>query len=134
MKKCNVCGCTVDEKSECPICGNTLTYEPPCMEDKEHLVFSKYYLVYLLKYTWFAILCTVIGLVIAITSKTSLSVALILAIVMLTVSFLFGMFNRSIVRFLQNIFTERWAVFFAFRAQFITGLLAISYFVISALL
>lgn len=134
MKKCNVCGCIVDEKSECPICGNTLTYEPPCMEEKERLVFSKYYLIYLLKYTWFAILCTAIGLVIAITSKTSLSVALILAIVMLTVSFLFGMFNRSIVRFLQNIFTERWAVFFAFRAQFITGLLAISYFVISALL
>jgi hypothetical protein len=35
---------------------------------------------------------------------------------------------------MQNIFTERWAVFFAFRTQFITGLLAISYFVISALL
>ena len=37
MKKCNVCGCIVDEKSECPICGNTLTYEPPCMEEKEKL-------------------------------------------------------------------------------------------------
>ena len=45
MKKCNVCGCIVDEKSECPICGNTLTYEPPCMEDKEKFVFNKYWVI-----------------------------------------------------------------------------------------
>ena len=95
MKKCNVCKCIVDEISECPICGNTITYEPPCMEDKERFVFNKYYLLYLLKNTWFAILCTVIGIVIAITAKPDFDITVALAIAMLVASFLFGQETKN---------------------------------------
>lgn len=133
MKKCNVCGCIVDEKSECPICGNTLTYEPPCMEDREKFVFNRYYLLYLLKNTWFAILCTVIGIVIAITAKPDFDITVALAIAMLVASFLFGIFRRRYAHAIQWKYSEKYTNIRAIGAQFTTGILAIVFFMMSAL-
>lgn len=133
MKKCNVCKCIVDEISVCPICGNTLTYEPPFMEDKEKFVFNKYYLLYLLKNTWFAILCTVIGIVIAITAKPDFDITVALAIAMLVASFLFGIFRRRYARAIQWKYSEKYANIRAIGAQFTTGILAIVFFMMSAL-
>ena len=133
MKKCNVCGCIVDEKSECPICGNTLTYEPPCMEDKEKFIFNRYYLLYLLKNTWFAILCTVIGIVIAITAKPDFDITVALAIAMLVASFLFGIFRRRYAHAIQWKYSEKYTNIRAIGAQFTTGILAIVFFMMSAL-
>ncbi len=95
MKKCNVCQSIVDAKEECPICGNTLTYEPPIMEDKEHFAFNKYYLIYLLKNTWFAILCTVIAALMIILSKTLSLGHLIVGIFLLIATYLFSVFQRK---------------------------------------
>ena len=133
MKKCNICKCIVDEISECPICGNTITYEPPCMEDKERFVFNKYYLLYLLKNTWFAILCTVIGIVIAITAKPDFDITVALAIAMLVASFLFGVFRRRYARAIQWKYSEKYTNIRAIRAQFTAGILAIVFFMMSAL-
>ena len=133
MKKCNVCGCIVDEISECPICGNTLTYEPPCMEEKEKFVFNRYYLLYLLKNTWFAILCTVIGIVIAITAKPDFDITVALAIAMLVASFLFGIFRRRYAHAIQWKYSEKYANIRAIGAQFTAGILAIVFFMMSAL-
>lgn len=133
MKKCNVCGCIVDEISECPICGNTITYEEPCMEDKEKFVFNKYYLVYLLKNTWFASICTVIGSVIAIITKPELDTTLILAIALLIASFLFGVFNRRYAQAIQWKYSESWAKKRAHWSQFTAGILALVFFMMSAL-
>lgn len=133
MKKCNVCGCIVDEKNECPICGNTLTYEPPCMEEKEKFVFNRYYLLYLLKSTWFAILCTVIGIVIAITAKPDFDITVALVIAMLIAFFLFGIFRRRYARAIQWKYSEKYANIRAIGAQFTTGILAIVFFMMSAL-
>lgn len=133
MKKCNVCKCIVDEKSECPICGNTITYEPPCMKDKEHFVFSKYYLLYLLKNTWFALLCTIIGSIITIITKPAFDVTLILAITMLITSFLYGIFNRRYARAIQWKYSEKLSKWHAFLSQFTAGFLALVFFMMSAL-
>lgn len=133
LKKCNVCKCIVDEISECPVCGNTITYEPPCMEDKEKFVFNRYYLLYLLKNTWFAILCTVIGIVIAITAKPDFDITVALAIAMLVASFLFGIFRRRYARAIQWKYSEKYANIRAIGAQFTTGILAIVFFMMSAL-
>lgn len=133
MKKCNVCGCIVDEKSECPICGNTLTYEPPCMEEKGKFVFNRYYLLYLLKNTWFSILCTVIGIVIAITAKPDFDITVALAIAMLVASFLFGIFRRRYAHAIQWKYSEKYTNIRAIGAQFTTGILAIVFFMMSAL-
>ena len=133
MKKCNVCGCIVDEISECPICGNTLTYEQPVMADKEHFKFNKYYLLYLLKSTWFALLCTVICTVIAIVSKPDFGVTVVPAVIMLLASFLFGIFNRSYARRIQWKYSEEWAKNRTIWAQLTTGVLAIIFFMMSSL-
>ena len=133
MKKCNVCKCIVDEIRECPVCGNALTYEPPCMEDKEKFVFNKYYLLYLLKNTWFAILCTVIGIVIAITAKPDFDITVALAIAMLVASFLFGIFRRRYAHAIQWKYSEKYTNIRAIGAQFTTGILAIVFFMMSAL-
>jgi hypothetical protein len=133
MKKCNVCGCIVDEKSVCPICGNTITYEPPCMKDKEHFVFSKNYLLYLLKNTWFALLCTIIGSVITIITKPAFDVTLILAITMLITSFLYGIFNRRYARAIQWKYSEKLSKWHAFLSQFTAGFLALVFFMMSAI-
>ncbi|MBQ1195635.1 MAG: hypothetical protein IIX44_05255 [Clostridia bacterium] len=133
MKKCNICNCIVDEISECPICGNTITYEPTVTEDKEKFVWNKYYLIYLLKNTWFASICTVIGLVIAIITKPELDTTLILAIALLIASFLFGVFNRRYARAIQWKYSEKWAKNRAISAHFTTGILALVFFMMSAL-
>ena len=98
MKKCNVCGCIVDEKSECPICGNTLTYEPPCMEEKERLVFSKYYLIYLLKTSWFSIACLIYGIITAIIFRHSLNALIAPAALCLALSLYLSVFERQYAR------------------------------------
>ena len=133
MKKCNICNCIVDEISECPICGNTLTYEPTVMEEKERFVFSKYYTIYLLKNTWFAILCTIIGIVITINSKPEFDTTLALAILMLLASFGFGIWNRNYARAIQWKYSKNWAKNKAFLSQIISGILALVFFMMSAL-
>ena len=103
------------------------------MEDKEKFVFNKYYLVYLLKNTWFASICTVIGSVIAIITKPELDTTLILAIALLIASFLFGIFSRSYARAIQWKYSEKWAKNRAYWSQFTAGILALVFFMMSAL-
>ena len=114
MKKCNVCHCIVDEISECPICGNTITYEPPCMEDKERFVFSKYYFVYLLKNLWFSVLCIIISTVAFILSlpitSSLLHYLLIPAALMLIASFVFSLYKRELTRRLLWKYSKEYAV------------------------
>ena len=137
MKKCNICNCIVDEISECPICGNTLTYEPPCMEDKEHFVFNKYYYVYLLKNAWFAVLCTIASIIILIvdTPTSSYSLRIILpAIVLLIASLVDSFFKRSQYRRLLKIYSERWANYMIAYDKYIYGILAVVFSVFAGIL
>ncbi len=133
MKKCNICQSIVDATEECPICGNTLTYEPPVMEDKEKFVFNRFYILYLIKSTWIAMLCTIIGIVIAIISKPDFDIAIILAIVMLIASFLLGIFNRKYAASIQWKYSEKYAQYRAIGAQITTGALALWFFMMSAI-
>ena len=98
MKKCNVCGCIVDEISVCPICDNTITYEQPCMADKEHFVFSKYYLFYLLKNSWFSIICLIYGIVTAIIFRHNLNALIAPAALCLALSLYLSVFERQYAR------------------------------------
>ena len=95
MKKCNVCGCIVDTYEECPVCGNTLTCVPPVMEDREHFVFNKYFALYLLKNTLFAIFCTIAATVMLILAKDFTVGHLIIGIILLVATYLFSIFQRK---------------------------------------
>jgi len=95
LKKCNICKSVVEAREECPICGNTLTYEPPVMEDREHFVFNKYFALYLLKNTWFAIFCTISVAVMLILAKDFTIGHLIVGVFLLIATYLFSIFQRK---------------------------------------
>ncbi len=134
MKKCNVCQCTVDDISECPICGNTLTYEPPVMEDKEYFVFNKYYLIYLLKNTWFALFCTIIAAVMIILSKTLSIGHLIVGIFLLIATYLFSIFQRKYEKLvIQWCHSEAYSKRKAAAAKYAIGAAALIYFLLAIL-
>lgn len=114
MKKCNICQCVVDDEYCCPICGNTLTYEPPVMEDKEHFVFSRYYKIYLLKNLWLPVLCTIASIVIFILTLPltvpSVYLLLIPTAFLLIASFIFAFFKRPLARRLLWKYSEEYAL------------------------
>lgn len=114
LKKCNVCQCIVDEASECPICGNTITYEPHCMEDKEHFAFNRYYKTYLLKNLWFPVLCTIASIIIFIlTLPLTVPLAYLLLIptaFLLIMSFVFALFKRPLARRMLWKYSEEYAI------------------------
>ena len=137
MKKCNVCQCIVDEKSECPICGNTLTYEPTVTEDREHFVFNKYYYIYLLKNAWFAVFCTIASIIILIvdTPISSYSLRFILpAIVLLIASLADSFFKRSQYKRLLKIYSERRANYMITYDKYLYGTVAVIFFLISGMI
>ncbi len=42
MKKCPVCHAVTEEKYECHVCGTTITYGPPCFEEREQLAWNRH--------------------------------------------------------------------------------------------
>ncbi len=129
MKKCNVCQSVVDEKSECPICGNTLTYEPPCMEDNEKFIFNRYYILYLIKNAWFSILCTVASIIIFVITKPTvnpyaLSLLIATAIALIASNF-FAFFKRNISRRLLWKYSKEYAVGRIITDKYIYGIFAV---------
>ena len=63
MKQCPRCHSIVDEKSECPICYTTITYENEIASAKEKYEWNRYVIVYFIKQMWISVLCCMIGLV-----------------------------------------------------------------------
>ena len=131
MKKCNTCQCIVDEEYCCPICGNTLTYEPPCMEDKEHFVFGRYYKIYLLKNLWFPVLCTIASIVIFILTLPltvpSVYLLLIPTAILLVASFIFALFKRPLTRRLLWKYTEEYATGMINNDKYFCGIGAVAF-------
>ena len=134
MKKCNICKSVVDAREECPICGNTLTYEPPVMEDREHFVFNKYFALYLLKNAWFAIFCTVIAAVMLILAKDFTIGHLIVGVFLLMATYLFSIFQRkyeSLVIQWSN--SEEYSKRKAAAAKYAVGSASLIYFLLAVL-
>ena len=89
---------TVNADNDCPFCGATLTYEPVCDANREHIVWNKYYLGYLAKTIWFSIICCIFGSVKLIVARPPMSELLITAIVFALLSLLISCFQRSLMR------------------------------------
>ena len=95
MKKCPICRMTVDADNECPFCGTSLTYEPVCDAEREHIVWNKYYLKYMAKSIWFAVLCCMVGAVKIIVARPPMSELLVTAILLALFSLFISCFQRS---------------------------------------
>ncbi len=55
MKQCPTCHSIINAENTCPICNTSLVYEPSAHADEEHIVFNRFYGIYLLKTLWFSV-------------------------------------------------------------------------------
>ena len=102
---------TVDEENECPFCGYNLVYEPTVQEEKEHIVFNRYYLIYILKHIWFSLLCILIAAIKIIWMKPPVNYLFWLSVIFLLVSLSTSLFERKIAGKLKQIFSEDYVPF-----------------------
>ena len=63
MKQCPRCKAIINEKSECPICHTTITYEDEIASATEKYDWNRYVIVYFIKQMWISVLCCMIGVV-----------------------------------------------------------------------
>ena len=63
MKQCPRCQSIVDEKSVCPICYTTITYEDEIASAKESFEWNRYTIIYFIKQMWISVLCCIVGIV-----------------------------------------------------------------------
>ena len=98
MKKCPTCQMTVNNDNECPFCGTTLTYEPFCNTEKEHILWNKYYIIYFAKNIWFSVICCLFGIIKLIITQPMTSKLLIASIVCALFSFFISCFQRQLLQ------------------------------------
>ncbi len=101
MKRCNICHMVVDADTECPICGNTITYEPEIESTHKKYVFNKYLLLYVLKNFWFTAIMLIHNIYVLINSifvvrerDTHIFTASIYAIIIMIISLYVSVFNQ----------------------------------------
>jgi hypothetical protein len=114
----------VDEEFECPICWTTLTYEPNC-DGKEHFVLNKFYVRYLLRQSWFSLLCFVITVVLMCFVDFSWHPACVMPYVGAVVSVLMGMFQRQLVKLIQWKYNPDYANFSVVYGKYIVAVLSV---------
>lgn len=102
MRKCPVCQMIVDAKNECPICAATLTYEPVCDAEREHLLWNRYRWLYIAKCTWFSFLCCLIGFLKMIIARPQFHQIFWMAAALAAVSLAVSLFQRQIFRLLTG--------------------------------
>ena len=131
MKKCPHCNMTVDAKSECPICRTTLTYEPYCTDDHEHLIWNKHLLLYLAKNIWFSVLCYIVGTVKYFMTSTDPSILFLYAAILALISLLTSIFHRPYSKILAWKYSDNYIpVIIAFQ-KYVFGGLSIIFFILS---
>lgn len=63
MKQCPRCRSIVNEKSECPVCYTTITYEDEIAAASEKIAWNRYTIIYFIKQMWISVLCCIVGVV-----------------------------------------------------------------------
>lgn len=129
MKKCNLCHSVVNDKDECHICHNTLTYEPECQDSEEHYVWSKYYLVYLIKNIWLSLFCCVFGIVNLAINKFVLSEVLIAAIICALISLVASIFQGNLEKAITWKYSETYAPFKISIWKYLLGAISVLFFI-----
>lgn len=129
MKKCNLCQSIVNAEEECPICHNTLTYEPTCQETEEHYVWNKYYLLYVLKKIWFSLFCCVFGIIKLVITMPDMNKLLMAAIGCALISLLVSVFQRNLEKSITWKYSEDYAPFKIGVWKYLLGAISLLLFV-----
>ena len=130
MKQCPVCKSLVNSKSECPICGNTVTYEPTVMFEKEHIVWNKYSWLYYLKNIWFSALSIVTGLVVCFISKFDMGYLFFLGGFCALISLFVSLFHRKLASYMTWKYSEDYIPYRIGALKYTTGAVAIMLFIV----
>lgn len=128
MKICPKCKMTVDAENECPICYNTITYEPKVAVTKEKYVYNKYFLRYTFKNMWFSVLCLMVVILrLILKHQFVLHFCLYYCLIALAIciSFLISFFKRKFSRFWQRKYSKEYSEFYANYAVIILGVIAV---------
>lgn len=109
MKQCPVCRAITEENYECHVCGTTITYEPPCFEEREKLAWNRYTALYLLRETWLSLLSVLVVAVVTIyvwpfepLAKRTLGTFLWSAVLCAAASLVLSLLDRHIVRIVNE--------------------------------
>lgn len=102
---------TVDAKDECPICAATLTYEPICDAEREHLIWNRYRWIYIAKCAWYPLLCCMVGLMKMIFARPQINQLFWMAAALAVVSLAVSLFQRNILRILTWKYSENYAAY-----------------------
>lgn len=111
MKKCPTCQMIVDADNECPFCATTLTYEPKCEAESERLVWNKYLLIYIVKNTWFSLICCIVGLLKLLIARPQISVLLFSAGTCAIISLIASIFQRNFCKTMTWKYSEEYMPF-----------------------
>ncbi len=131
MKKCPVCKSVVHAESECPVCQTTLTYEPPVMEEKEHIAWNKYYFLYLIKNIWFSLLCCITGISVYVASQPKIDYLFGIAIFFAAVSLYASIFQRKLIKNMKQKYSDEYITFRIGKLKYFSGGIAILFFIIT---
>ena len=111
MKKCPTCQMIVDADNECPFCATTLTYEPKCEAERERLVWNKYLFIYIVKNTWFSLICCIVGLLKLLIARPQISVLLFSAGTCAIISLIASIFQRNFCKTMTWKYSEEYMPF-----------------------
>lgn len=151
MKECPVCHAIVDEKYECPVCGESLTYvEEAYAEPRERLARNRYTALYLLRELWFPVLAILIciiaicvrwplaplmeevtytmpsGVSVQTTRQGSQEQYLWVALMLAVLSLIAALLRRKSSRWMQWKYSEDYAAWHAAAAKYELGIPAIA--------
>ena len=98
------------------------------MEEKERLVFSKYYLIYLLKTSWFSIACLIYGIITAIIFRHSLNALMAPAALCLALSLYLSVFERQYARAIRWKYNKEYSLQHTLFYRYSFGIVSIIFF------
>ena len=104
------------------------------MEDRERFVFNKYYYIYLIKCTWFSILCTVASAVICIIMKPTAPAFLVPAVFSLILSLITAFFKRKLYPHLIYKYNEQYAKGFIDYIKYFLGVTSVILFILAGVI
>ena len=104
MKHCPKCQSIVEAETECPICGETLTYAEPHPSHRERIVPGRYAVWYYTRESWLVCLLTAVVLALLLTAERGSWPLTVGALACCIGGLVTAFFTRPLAR----LWSERW--------------------------
>ncbi len=125
MKKCPTCKMIVDADSECPFCYTTITYEPIVYSDNEKYVYNKYFILHLIKQSWFSMLCLIFVVVRILLVQRHSILLCVFSVLFALLSLVYSIYQRKITKYIQWKYSKEYSAFKASELKVMLGVFAV---------